>query len=255
VGVPPFQLRVAASGANEPGPPNTRILLYRIFAETSRTFIVSAYGLLLVMTCSALFNVTFNVIDNVPERTEIPLGRIICYSIFILLATCATSFCFLVIFKHILRGRVEEADHAFWSVSVFNWSLAFVVSSIVAAFPLACFQGTPIVQAFFRAMGVKIGEDVYIDSAIVVFADPDSLHFGSGGTIHNVFQSHTFEDRLLKIRKTIIGEHTTLSPHACIMASEVGKKSRVFSRSVVLKGEVLGGGMEYIGNPVLDSQV
>ena len=115
---------------------------------------------------------------------------------------------------------------------------------------LAQLDGTLLLALYLRAMGMKIGKQVVLGGGFSQVVDPDMIEIGDGATVNAMFQAHTFEDRVLKIDRIIIGRHATLgSATVPLYGSEIGPGTHVGAHSVIMKRERLAAGMRYEGAP------
>ena len=95
--------------------------------------------------------------------------------------------------KWLLLGRVKPGTHPLWSCWVSRWDFLYVAWDFWARAPLAAIEGTLLLNAYLRAMGVRLGRRVVLGPGFEQVADPDMLDFGDDTTVTALNQAHTFE--------------------------------------------------------------
>ncbi|MFO0874495.1 MAG: amino acid adenylation domain-containing protein [Phycisphaerales bacterium] len=156
----------------------------------------------------------------------------------------------VVALKWILLGRVHAGRHPLWSCWCSRWDFLYVAWSFWARGPLAMLEGTLLLNAFLRLVGMRIGRRVVLGAGFAHVVDPDMLHFDDDTTIACQFQAHSFEDRILKIDHLHIRRDATVGDNAIVFyGAEIGAGTRVAPHSVVMKRDVLEPGRRYIGCP------
>ena len=152
--------------------------------------------------------------------------------------------------KWLVLGPIREGRHAFWSCWCCRWDLLFEVWATYAVPVLAAFEGTPFVSWWLRAMGCRIGRGVVFGSSFLQVVDPDMLDIGDGATVSCHLQSHSFEDRVLKLAPVRIGPGADVGRGAVLLyGAEIGERAEVAPNSVVMKREMLLPGRRYAGCP------
>ncbi len=152
--------------------------------------------------------------------------------------------------KWCVLGPIREGRHALWSCWCCRWDILFEVWAAYAAPVLAPFEGTPFVSWWLRAMGCRIGRGVVFGSSFLHVVDPDMLHIGDGATVSCHMQSHSFEDRVLKLAPVRIGAHADVGHGAVLLyGADIGEGAHVAENSVVMKHETLLPGRRYAGCP------
>ncbi len=152
--------------------------------------------------------------------------------------------------KWCVLGPIREGRHALWSCWCCRWDILFEVWAAWAAPVLAPFEGTPFVSWWLRAMGCRIGRGVVFGSSFLHVVDPDMLHIGDGATVSCHMQSHSFEDRVLKLAPVRIGADADVGHGAVLLyGADIGEGAHVAENSVVMKHETLPPGRRYAGCP------
>jgi len=152
--------------------------------------------------------------------------------------------------KWFLVGRVRPGVHPLWSCWCSRWDFLYVAWAMYARAGLAALEGSLLLTAYLRAMGMRIGRGVLLGPGFAQVVDPDMLAFGDGATVAGLFQAHTFEDRVLKIDRVDIRAGATVGSGAVLLyGADIGPGARVAPHSVVMKRERLQPGLRYEGCP------
>ncbi|KUR71252.1 hypothetical protein AQZ52_11345 [Novosphingobium fuchskuhlense] len=189
------------------------------------------------------------LVEGAPESTDLEFALIV-----IPLATLAPLVVLLLTVtaaKWLLVGRVKPAQHALWSCWASRWDFVFVVWARYANAILQQLEGTFLLNAYLRLMGLKIGRMAVLGPQFSQVVDPDMIEIGDGATVTAFFQAHTFEDRVLKVDRVRIMAGATISAgtvplYGCV----VGEGAHVGPGSVIMKQEHLLPGLSYQGVPL-----
>jgi non-ribosomal peptide synthetase-like protein len=154
--------------------------------------------------------------------------------------------------KWLLVGRLRAGAHPLWSSFVWRNELADTFVEMVAApwfaRPAA---GTPLLSAWFRLMGARVGRGVWCETYWLPEADLVSL--GDGATVNqgSVLQTHLFHDRMLSMDSVVLERGATLGPNSVILpAATLGRHATVGPVSLVMRGESVPARTTWIGNPI-----
>ena len=156
--------------------------------------------------------------------------------------------------KWLTVGRYRPFAHPVWSP--FVWRLEFV-NALYEFFAidmiLDALQGTPFIAWYLRLLGARIGRDTCINT--VGFVEWDLVEIGDGAVLDEdcVLQTHLFEDRVLKGSHIRIGARCEVGQDSVILydtALEDG--ARIGSLSLVMKGESVTAGRQWVGSPISD---
>ena len=154
--------------------------------------------------------------------------------------------------KWLLVGRMRPGAHPLWSSFVWRNELADTFVEVVAApwfaRPVA---GTPILNAWFRAMGARVGRGVWCETYWL--PEADLVDLGDGATVNQgcVLQTHLFHDRMLSMDRVTLRRGATLGPNSVILpAAMLGRHATVGPVSLVMRGESVPDKTSWIGNPI-----
>ena len=189
------------------------------------------------------------LVEGAPESTNLEFALIV-----IPLATLAPilALCISVTAaKWLLVGRVKPGQHALWSCWASRWDFVFVVWARYANAILQQLEGTFLLTAYLRLMGLRIGKLAVLGPQFSQVVDPDMIEIGDGATVTAFFQAHTFEDRVLKVdRVRILAGATVSAGTVPLYGCVVGERVHVGPGSVIMKQEHLLPGLAYQGVPL-----
>jgi non-ribosomal peptide synthetase-like protein len=152
--------------------------------------------------------------------------------------------------KWLLIGRVRPGQHALWSCWCSRWDYVYVAWAKYANLILQQLEGTFLLTAYLRLMGLRIGRNAVLGPQFAQVVDPDMIEIGAGATVSAMFQAHTFEDRVLKVGKVRIGPGATVAEGTVpLYGAVIGEGAHVGAHSVVMKHEHLLAGLRYQGVP------
>ncbi len=166
-------------------------------------------------------------------------------------ALCAVAFTVAV--KWVLIGRYRPGEHPFWSS--FVWRDEIVNScqeQLAGNWLMNEAQGTALMTLYLRAMGAKIGRDVWCETLNVTEYDVVKLADGCAVNRYACLETHLFHDRLMRIGPNDLGAGATLGPHSVTLPdTRLGAGCVVGARSMVLRGEELPADTRWHGIPVV----
>ncbi len=154
--------------------------------------------------------------------------------------------------KWLLVGRMRPGSHPLWSGFVWRNELADTFVEVVAAPWFArAVSGTPVLNAWLRLMGARIGRGVWIESYWL--PEADLVVIGDGATVNqgSVVQTHLFHDRRFAKDVVTLERGATLGPNSVILpAATLGRHATVGPVSLVMRGESVPDKTVWIGNPI-----
>jgi non-ribosomal peptide synthetase-like protein len=184
---------------------------------------------------------------------EEPLWKIVLYFPFYYLFFMGIpAFLLTLILKWTFIGKYKPKQRPMWSWNV--WRSEAITSTYEALsipFLLEYLQGTPWLPVVMRLLGVKIGKRVWMNTTditefdMVTICDDAALNVDCGP------QTHLFEDRVMKVGPVKIGARCSIGAGTIILYdSELGDDTKLEALSLVMKGERLSPGTDWIGSPV-----
>jgi non-ribosomal peptide synthetase-like protein len=245
-GAPPLELpRVpdVPDPARTTDPP-LRLMVARAAAEAGRILLPPSVGIVLGTLVLLALN-TAGVGGGVPALVAAAT-----------VAVPAAAFCAVLVtvaVKWLVVGRYRSREAPLWSW--FVWRDEIVNScqeQLAGEWLLEKALGTPLVPAYLRAMGAKVGRDVWCETLAITEFDVVTIGDGCAVNRGACLETHLFHDRLLRIGPAELGAGSTLGPVSAVLPdSRLGRRCVVGGRSVVMRGEELPAGTRWHGSPVV----
>ncbi|MEU6376255.1 Pls/PosA family non-ribosomal peptide synthetase [Streptomyces sp. NPDC046909] len=239
LGLPPVKLpRSAADGdQSRTYDPPARLLWARGLVELCRivpVFCSAAIGVLTVAALCAL------------GAWAWPLAGLV------LLAAGAAAALVSVVAKWLLVGRHRSGEHPLWSSFVWRNELADTFVEVVAVPWLAgAVPGTPVMTAWLRGLGARIGKGVWVESYWLPETDLVTLEDAATVNRGCVLQTHLFHDRILRTDTVVLREGATLGPGGIVLpGSTVGARTTLGPASLVMAAESVPDDTRWLGNPI-----
>ena len=123
----------------------------------------------------------------------------------------------------------------FWSLRHFAYFFTQDCFFVWCREPLRFFAGTTIASSILNMFGCKIGSRTLVSQPLQCF-DWNAISFGNDCYIDGFLQLHTFEDMMLKVKRTHIQDDCTVNVGATVMGGAViAPSSNLLPLSLVLK--------------------
>ena len=155
--------------------------------------------------------------------------------------------------KWTLIGRYRAGEHPLWSF--FVWRDEIVNSAqeqLAGPWLLDAALATPLMSAYLRLMGAKVGRDVWCETMTITEFELAQLGDGCAINRNSVVETHLFHDRLMRIGPATLGAGSTLGPSSAMLPdTTMGAGCAVGGRSVVMRGEQLPPRTRWHGAPVV----
>lgn len=239
LGLPPVKLpRSTADGdQSRTYDPPARLLWARALVELCRIVPVLCSAGLALLTVAALCAL---------GGWAWPLGGLV------LLAVGVLAGAGSVLAKWVLVGRHRTAEHPLWSGFVWRNELADTFVEVLAVPWLAgAVPGTPLMTAWLRALGARIGRGTWVESYWLPEADLVTLGDAAAVNRGCVLQTHLFHDRILRTDTVVLREGATLGPGGIVLpGSTVGARTTLGPASLVMAAESVPDDTRWLGNPI-----
>ncbi|KUN20647.1 amino acid adenylation protein [Streptomyces antibioticus] len=239
LGLPPVKLpRSAADGdQSRTYDPPARLLWARALVELCRivpVFCSAAIGVLTVAALCALG------------------GWAPVLSGLVLLAAGAAAALLSIVAKWLLVGRHRSGEHPLWSSFVWRNELADTFVEVVAVPWLAgSVPGTPLMTAWLRGLGARVGKGVWVESYWLPETDLVTLEDAATVNRGCVLQTHLFHDRILRTDTVVLREGATLGPGGIVLpGSTIGARTTLGPASLVMAAESVPDDTRWLGNPI-----
>ncbi|MFE6620950.1 Pls/PosA family non-ribosomal peptide synthetase [Streptomyces sp. NPDC057740] len=239
LGLPPVKLpRAAADGdQSRTYDPPARLLWARALVELCRIVPVFCSAGLAVLTIAALCAL----------GVWAPL-----LSGLVLLGAGAVAGLVSVVAKWLLVGRHRSGEHPLWSSFVWRNELADTFVEVLAVPWLAgSVPGTPVMTAWLRGLGARIGKGVWVESYWLPETDLVTLQDAATVNRGCVLQTHLFHDRILRTDTVVLREGATLGPGGIVLpGSAIGARTTLGPASLVMAAESVPDDTRWLGNPI-----
>ncbi|NNN33319.1 amino acid adenylation domain-containing protein [Streptomyces sp. S3(2020)] len=239
LGLPPVKLPRAAAGGDQSRTydPPARLLWARGLVELCRivpVFCSAAIGVLTVAALCALGVWAWAL------------------SGLVLLAAGAVAALVSVVAKWLLVGRHRSGEHPLWSGFVWRNELADTFVEVVAVPWLAgSVPGTPLMTAWLRGLGARVGKGVWVESYWLPETDLVTLEDAATVNRGCVLQTHLFHDRILRTDTVVLREGATLGPGGIVLpGSTIGARTTLGPASLVMAAESVPDDTRWLGNPI-----
>ncbi|MFJ4370308.1 Pls/PosA family non-ribosomal peptide synthetase [Streptomyces chartreusis] len=239
LGLPPVKLPRAASDGDQSRTydPPTGLLWARGLVELCRIVPVFCSAGIAVLTVAALCVL----------GVWAPL-----LSGLVLLAAGAAAGLVSIVAKWLLVGRHRSGEHPLWSSFVWRNELADTFVEVLAVPWLAgSVPGTPVMTAWLRGLGARIGKGVWVDSYWLPETDLVTLEDAVTVNRGCVLQTHLFHDRILRTDTVVLREGATLGPGGIVLpGSAIGARTTLGPASLVMAAESVPDDTRWLGNPI-----
>ncbi|MFE4580289.1 Pls/PosA family non-ribosomal peptide synthetase [Streptomyces chartreusis] len=239
LGLPPVKLPRAASDGDQSRTydPPARLLWARGLVELCRIVPVFCSAGIAVLTVAALCVL----------GVWAPL-----LSGLVLLAAGAAAGLVSIVAKWLLVGRHRSGEHPLWSSFVWRNELADTFVEVLAVPWLAgSVPGTPVMTAWLRGLGARIGKGVWVDSYWLPETDLVTLEDAATVNRGCVLQTHLFHDRILRTDTVVLREGATLGPGGIVLpGSAIGARTTLGPASLVMAAESVPDDTRWLGNPI-----
>jgi non-ribosomal peptide synthetase-like protein len=206
----------------------------------------------LTFSAGALSTLIYLVEDNIDDiGDDLPLDELLAllpiWSIGIGLLACALVICC----KWLLVGRYKSQSLPLWNSYVWRSEMITGLNENIAAPWLTDYLlGTPFLAWYWRCLGARIGQRVFIDSFdvtefdLVCIDDRAALNDGCG------IQTHLFEDRVMKMSHVHIGRECVVGHSSIVLyGTHLEPGAQLHSLSLLMKGETLPTSTHWQGIP------
>ncbi|MER7183144.1 Pls/PosA family non-ribosomal peptide synthetase [Streptomyces hyaluromycini] len=239
LGLPPVKLpRSAADGdQSRTYEPPARMLWARALVETCR---------IVPVLCSvALAGLTVAALCALGVWAPLLSGLV-------LLGAGAVAGLVSVLAKWLLVGRHRSGEHPLWSSFVWRNELADTFVEVLAVPWLAgSVPGTPVMTAWLRGLGARIGKGVWVESYWLPETDLVTLEDAATVNRGCVLQTHLFHDRILRTDTVVLREGATLGPGGIVLpGSTIGARTTLGPASLVMAAESVPDDTRWLGNPI-----
>jgi non-ribosomal peptide synthetase-like protein len=224
--------------------PPRRLVLARAIMESIRIVLPASISV-------ALAGLIYLALSSIGQAASVWLMILAAPGVLLAGGICAVAI--TIAAKWLLMGRYRAGEHPLWSWFVWRDEiLNSLQDQLAGTWLLGLAQATPLMSAYLRAMGTKVGRDVWCETLTIT--EFDMVELGDGCVINRFacVETHLFHDRLMRIGPTRMGAGSTLGPASALLPdSALGDGAVVGGRSVIMRGEELPAGTCWHGAPVV----
>jgi non-ribosomal peptide synthetase-like protein len=162
-----------------------------------------------------------------------------------------TYLILVIAIKHLVVFRSREGVYPFVSAYALKWAFVGSLVNLAKLFILSHMKGMPILNAFYRAMGARIGRNVLINTCNMF--DFDVIEIGDDAFIGGdaVVIGHAGEAGQLRISPVRIGRGCTVGQSSIVFpGATMEERSILGALSLLPKGRTLPAGTVWGGNPL-----
>ncbi|WP_189458539.1 Pls/PosA family non-ribosomal peptide synthetase [Jeongeupia chitinilytica] len=161
------------------------------------------------------------------------------------------TFAFVAALKWLLIGRYRPRAVSMWTPFVWtSEAITNVYESIAVPNFVNYLRGTPWLPWAFRALGARVGRNVWLDTTDMT--EFDCVELGDGVVLGAACgpQTHLFEDRVMKIGHVRIGAGVHVGTRCTVLYNgSVGADAELGPLTLVSKGEDIPAGTRWMGSP------
>ena len=166
------------------------------------------------------------------------------------LLTELTLILLAAVIKACLVGRQWGADHStpFWSWKHFAYFFTQDCFFVWCRSSLQFFAGTVLASHVLRLMGCRIGHGTIVTQPLQC-SDWNAVQFGNDCVINGFLQFHTFEDMILRVKRTRILDRCAVNFGATVMGGAVMEQDTTLAPLALVLKEMNMPTATYEGSP------
>ncbi|MES2057184.1 MAG: Pls/PosA family non-ribosomal peptide synthetase [Pseudomonadota bacterium] len=152
-----------------------------------------------------------------------------------------------VLVKWLVIGRFRAGDYPLWGSYYFRWWFVRRFSEVIATPYLA---GTPMIRAYYRLLGARIGKDSFIGRGNIDAADLVTIGDGAIVSDYAMLATSSVERGLLRLGRADIGANAFVGSMAVVGRNAViGADAALEDLSSLPAGEAISPGERWSGSP------
>lgn len=222
--------------------PSAKQVRTRLAVEFLR--IVMPASILALSTYGTLFAVSFIAL-TLPMWAVVALTPAIALAFSVLVVLLAAAI------KWVVIGRYRQRVEPLWSGFVRRTEFVTGIYETTAVpVLLAALAGTPLLGPLLRLFGVHVGRRTLLDTTYLT--EFDLVHIGDDVAVGTAasLQTHLFEDRVMKMSTVSLDSGSSVGTRAVVLYdSHLGAHATLAPLSLVMKGETLPQGTDWVGIP------
>lgn len=146
---------------------------------------------------------------------------------------------------------IKTGKYSVYGMTMAVWSIQYMLMNFMNTIFLPVFRTTPLMNMFYRALGAKIGDNVFFNTSYIY--EPHLIEIGDNTRVgeNAMIFPHTSEGKSFVCEKIIIGKNVTVGQYAQILPGAIiGDNVIIGAGSIVPKGKVIESNSIYGGNPI-----
>jgi len=146
---------------------------------------------------------------------------------------------------------ISEGKSSIYGTKMAIWAIQYLLMNFLNTVFLPVFRTTPLMNLFYRAMGAKIGNNVFFNSSFIY--EPHLLEIGDNSRVgeNAIIVPHTTEGKSFTCKKIKIGKNVTIGQYCQILPGAViGDNVIIGAGAIVPKDKVIESNSIYGGNPL-----
>lgn len=146
---------------------------------------------------------------------------------------------------------IKEGKSSIYGYQMAVWAIQYLLMNFMNTVFLPVFRTTPLMNLFYRAMGAKIGNNVFFNSSYIY--EPHLLEIGDNSRVgeNAIIVPHTTEGKHFTCKKVVIGKNVTIGQYCQILPGAViGDNVIIGAGAIVPKDKVIESNSIYGGNPL-----
>lgn len=149
--------------------------------------------------------------------------------------------------KWVVLGRIKPGHHPIWGLYYLRF---WFVRTLLRAMPVKQLVGTPVLNAYCRLLGMKVGKGVYLGTSNIHTFDTIQIGHGSSISGDASIDGSSFEDGWLKIRTISIGNHCFIGSRSLLGGNnKLEDGSQLDDLSALPTGIHIGRSQRFAGSP------
>lgn len=152
-----------------------------------------------------------------------------------------------IVSKWILLGRIQPGRHPLWGAYYLRWWLVRKIFQLLDLYHIA---GTPLLPVIYKALGMKVGNNVHLDTDRFAAFDVITIDDGASIDEEASISGFSIQDGFLNIGPVHIGKNCFVGTR-CVIAEHaiMEDESRLEDLSLLKTGEKIPRGETWQGSP------
>ena len=198
----------------------------------------------------ALFSGVFAVLFNKVQlyiSGELPVSDIAITGSLLVLLSYPALLGLSIAAKWLLIGRYKTGNYPVWGSYYLRWWLVTRIQQFSGSHILC---GSPLMVWYYKLMGAKIGQRVYLDTSVTMAFDLVTIGDDTSVGADTHILGFRVEEGLLKIAPTTIGKHCFIGIHSNIgLNTKIDDDCRIEDFTHIPDGAHLKHGTAMAGSP------